>query len=48
MTQPTQSQGQEGGLAPALLAWHPISGGKPAFDPEVLVLELLTCGLDAA
>jgi len=31
MTQATKPQGQEGGLAPALLEWHLISGGKPAF-----------------
>jgi len=31
ITQATKPQGQEGGLAPALLEWHSISGGKPAF-----------------
>ena len=31
MTQATKPQGQEGGLAHALLEWHSISGGKPAF-----------------
>src|SRR5678815_2244178 len=31
ITQVSRSQGQEGGLAPALLEWHSISGGKPTF-----------------
>jgi len=29
--QARKPQGQEGGLAPAVLEWHLISGGKPAF-----------------